>query len=351
MDESAEQQLNQALLEKLEPLINTIESQLRDLVQGQAILQSNVVEISSELNLTQEELERAYDTFARLPHYIAKLVAMKNTIASTTALSRKLKRRADQVAIGREKQAAKVLATRAKEQAYDQVVAAVQATMSPASQIQPSGQRSGTLPPAPPSASTASTSTVAPSTALSSPEDNSPHQLMDNRQSSPMLPSRLPFPLPAKPAFPIVSTMRSSARTDSSPTSLAPRISTLLPGKVSDQSVVTSPISMTSNSTMRSDLEISIEQEGRVDRFPQVSSTQDDALIAAVGSSEVEVVRVRRKKKAASKSSASSSIASISTATSIKKSSGTKIKATKLSAQQKDEHQDETNPVTEFEQE
>ncbi|KAI7828013.1 hypothetical protein BC939DRAFT_475055 [Gamsiella multidivaricata] len=66
MDESAEQQLNQALLEKLEPLINTIESQLRDLVQGQAILQSNVVEISSELNLTQEELERAYDTATAL---------------------------------------------------------------------------------------------------------------------------------------------------------------------------------------------------------------------------------------------------------------------------------------------
>ncbi|KAG0197408.1 hypothetical protein BGX28_009102 [Mortierella sp. GBA30] len=49
---------------------------------------------------------------------------MKNTVASVTAQSRKLKRKAEQVAAGREKQAIKKEAARAKEQAYDQAVAA-----------------------------------------------------------------------------------------------------------------------------------------------------------------------------------------------------------------------------------
>ncbi|KAF9962083.1 hypothetical protein BGZ72_010689 [Mortierella alpina] len=73
----------------------------------------------------EEQLDNVHDTFAKLPLYIAKLNAMKNTIASVTVQSRKLKRRADQVAVGREKQAVKSQAARAKEQAYDQTVAAV----------------------------------------------------------------------------------------------------------------------------------------------------------------------------------------------------------------------------------
>ncbi|KAF9539365.1 hypothetical protein EC957_005463 [Mortierella hygrophila] len=124
MEESPEQLMSQALLEKLEPLIHTIESQLRDLGQGQVILQGNVAQLSSEINMTQAELDKVHDTFARLPHYIAKLTAMKNTIATVSVMSRKLKRRAEQVAIGREKQNNKAQAARAREQAYDQTIAA-----------------------------------------------------------------------------------------------------------------------------------------------------------------------------------------------------------------------------------
>ncbi|KAG0015162.1 hypothetical protein BGZ80_010006 [Entomortierella chlamydospora] len=122
--------------------------------------------------------------------------------------------------------------------------------------------------------------------------------------------ARLPFPLPAKPAFPIVSTMRSSA----SPPPL-------LAGKISDRDIVASPSSATVVPTQSFDNTGQLQE--RVDRFPQVSSLQDDASITAASSSEVEVVRLRRKKKPASKSS-TSSIASISTTTSAKRGQGAK---------------------------
>ncbi|KAF9128295.1 hypothetical protein BGW39_005201 [Mortierella sp. 14UC] len=212
MDDSPEHLMSQALLEKLEPLIHTIESQLRDLGQGQVILQGNIAQLSSELNMTQAELDRVHDTFARLPHYIAKLAAMKNTIANVSVMSRKLKRRAEQVTIGREKQNNKAQAARAREQAYDQTIAAVRSEASrPAA-----------------SASTQPQAHNSPG--------NSPQQAL-------------------------------------------------------------------------------------VDRFPQISAGTDDAIKAVGSSMEVEVVRLRRKKKAGSKSSASS-VASTGTTGSKRGQSG-----------------------------
>ncbi|KAF8980838.1 hypothetical protein BGZ46_003656 [Entomortierella lignicola] len=287
MEDSVEHQLSQALLEKLEPLINTVESQLRDLAQGQAILQNNVAQLSTELDLTQIELDKVHDTFARLPHYVAKLTAMKNTIASVTALSRKLKRRADQVAIGREKQAVKMQMARAKEQAYDQAVAAVQVTTF-SSPLQSS---TSTASPAPISGQSQD---IEGEACIQSPQSQSP---------SSMASIRLPFPLPAKPAFPVVSTMRSSF----------PKASPLASGKMSDRDIVTSSPTAVSSPSFEADG----QPQERVDRFPQVSSIQDDGSTTVTNPSEVEVVRLRRKKKPASRSS-TSSIASISTTTSIK---------------------------------
>ncbi|KAF9352222.1 hypothetical protein BGX26_009926 [Mortierella sp. AD094] len=322
MDDSVEQQLSQALLEKLEPLINTVESQLRDLAQGQVLLQSNVAQLSSELSLTQVELDKVHDTFARLPHYVAKLAAMKNTIASVTALSRKLKRRADQVVIGREKQAAKILVARAKEQAYDQAVAAVQAT-STSSQPQSSRHSTSSMSSIPISSvahdisgTPTQTATMATGTGLVA--GGVSIQSPQSQQSSPASSARLPFPLPAKPAFPVVSTMRSSG---SPPPSISPNMSSLLAGKISDRDMVVSPSSATTAPNQSFDNTGQLQE--RVDRFPQVSSIQDDASITAASSSEVEVVRLRRKKKPASRSS-TSSIASISTTTSTKRGQGAK---------------------------
>ncbi|KAF9165874.1 hypothetical protein BGX20_000426 [Mortierella sp. AD010] len=310
MNDSVEQQLSQALLEKLEPLINTVESQLRDLAQGQVLLQSNVAQLSSELSLTQEELDKVHDTFARLPHYVAKLAAMKNTIASVTALSRKLKRRADQVVIGREKQAAKMQVARAKEQAYDQAIAAVQATAT-SSQPQSSRHSSSSISSIPISSvahdSGTPTQTTAMTTGTGLVTGGVSIQSTQNQGPSPSS-TRLPFPLPAKPAFPVVSTMRSSG----SPPPL-------LAGKISDRDIVASSSSATVVSTQSFDNTGQLQE--RVDRFPQVSSLQDDASITAASSSEVEVVRLRRKKKPVSKSS---SIASVSTTTSTKRGQGAK---------------------------
>ncbi|KAG0240376.1 hypothetical protein BGX31_001997 [Mortierella sp. GBA43] len=130
MSDSVDQLLSQALLEQLGPLINRVDKQLRDLAQVQVLLQGDIAEISGELESTQTELDRVHDTFARLPHYVAKVTAMKNTIASVTTLTKKLKRRASQVAVSREKQAVRAQVTKAKEQAYDQTIAAVQAAPS-----------------------------------------------------------------------------------------------------------------------------------------------------------------------------------------------------------------------------
>ncbi|KAF9205304.1 hypothetical protein BGZ49_004204 [Haplosporangium sp. Z 27] len=212
---------------------------------------------------------------------------MKNTIASVTALSRKLKRRADQVAIGREKQAVKMQMARAKEQAYDQAVAAVQVTTS-SSPLQSS---TPTISPAPISGQSQD---IEGEACIQSPQSQSP---------SSMASIRLPFPLPAKPAFPVVSTMRSSF----------PKASPLASGKMSDRDIVTSSPTAVSSPSFETDG----QPQERVDRFPQVSSIQDDGSTAVTNPSEVEVVRLRRKKKPASRSS-TSSIASISTTTSIK---------------------------------
>ncbi|KAF8925381.1 hypothetical protein BGZ58_000861 [Dissophora ornata] len=361
MDQPVERQLSEAFLERLGPIISTVESQLRDLAQDQTTLQENVAQLSSELNMTQAELDKVHDTFARLPHYIAKLAAMKNTIVSATALSRKLQRRADQVAIGREKQAVKQQANRVKEQAYDQAVAAVRVAPSAPSQQQPSGKSSESISPTPPNtqihdvpktptpssmpaspslltvtsmkAATAAVAVLESATAKAvSMASRASSQSQQSQQSSSGL--RLPFPLPAKPAFPVVSTMRPSSRSGSPSSSLSSGMSPLLSGKDSERDMTASPASATTSRSLDSGAGIDQSQE-REDRFAQVSYGQDDASIAAVGSSEVEVVRLRRKKKSAPKSSASS-ISSISTNASTKKSQGTKTKSTKstLGAQQ-----------------
>ncbi|KAF9576226.1 hypothetical protein EC968_009785 [Mortierella alpina] len=337
MDTSTEQQLSHALLERLEPLIHTAECQLRDLGQGQVLLHSSIAELSSTLNLTQEQLDNVQDTFAKLPLYIAKLNAMKNTIASVTVQSRKLKRRADQVAAGREKQAVKSQAARAKEQAYDQTIAAVPVAnaspvATPSQHIEGSSLslRSSSSSPSPTlassnrtrpgtptrsgSPSTSSlygtpTSTTAASAIAS---DGTSSQSLKSHSSGSISSIRLPFPLPAKPAFPIISSTRPLSGSGSPPPSLTPRrMSPTLaasPGGVA----IGNDSAMDAAEATRPPREL-------VDRFPQVSlSSQDDSGIAAVSPSAVEVVRLRRKKKAVSKSSASS-VASISTTASAPK--------------------------------
>ncbi|KAF9191787.1 hypothetical protein BGZ51_000134 [Haplosporangium sp. Z 767] len=301
------------------------------MTEGQAILHRQIAQLSSEVDMTQTELDKVHDTFARLPHYIAKLTAMRNTIASVTVLSRKLKRRADQVAIGREKQAAKMQVARAKEQAYDQAVAAVQASTS-SDTVQPPGQSSGSVSPS--STNSQHRERSRTPTRMRSPSLMETNTIRGGRsspssrdqQSTSMPPIRLPFPLPAKPAFPIVSTTRLSSGSGSSSPSLLPqRTSPLLSERISERDLSKSPIPAIAGTgtpkaigtdTMES---IALSPE-RIDRFPQVSSmSQDDTGVTTVSvSSEVEVVRLRRKKKAISKSS-TSSLASISTNTSIKK--------------------------------
>ncbi|KAF9127081.1 hypothetical protein BGX30_014948 [Mortierella sp. GBA39] len=317
MEESPEQLMSQALLEKLEPLIHTIESQLRDLGQGQVILQGNVAQLSSEINMTQAELDKVHDTFARLPHYIAKLTAMKNTIATVSVMSRKLKRRAEQVAIGREKQNNKAQAARAREQAYDQTIAAVQSRTS---------------------GSTASASTEpqmqsssgegAAGTARGVSINQAFPPLSPQNSSTISMPSiRLPFPLPAKPAFPIVSTSRSSSGTGSPPPSSSLRLSPMLSGRGAETSTVTSTGELGPDQAIeQADSNSNSPQQPLVDRFPQISSTTDDSIKAVGLSMEVEVMRLRRKKKAGTKSSASS-VASTGTTGSKKGQAGKSAKA------------------------
>ncbi|KAG0315033.1 hypothetical protein BGZ97_008722 [Linnemannia gamsii] len=318
MEESPEQLMSQALLEKLEPLIHTIESQLRDLGQGQVILQDNVAQLSSELNITQAELDKVNDTFARLPHYIAKLAAMKNTIATVSVMSRKLKRRAEQVAIGREKQNNKAQAARAREQAYDQTIAAVQSKSSG------------------PAAST-STEPQTPSNSATGTAIGTVGEASRSQAFSPLLPQsrptismpsiRLPFPLPAKPAFPIVSTSRSSSGTGSPPPTSSQRLSPMLSGRGVETSRIVSTGELgPEQASEQVDSNSNSPQEPLVDRFPQISSTTDDSLKAVGPSMEVEVVRLRRKKKAGSKSSASS-VTSIGTTGSKKGQAGKSTKA------------------------
>ncbi|KAG0281986.1 hypothetical protein BGZ96_000948 [Linnemannia gamsii] len=328
MDESPEHLMSQALLEKLEPLIHTIESQLRDLGQGQVILQGNVAQLSSELNMTQAELDKIHDTFARLPHYIAKLTAMKNTIATVSVMSRKLKRRVEQVTIGREKQNNKAQAARAREQAYDQTIAAVRSrTSGPAAST-------STEPQTPSSfaagiaglVGTAGTAGTAGTTGGPSSGQAVPSLSPQSRPTISMPSIRLPFPLPAKPAFPIVSTSRSSSGTGSPPPSSSQRLSPMLSGRGMETSTVTSTGELgPEQASEQADSNSNSPQEPLVDRFPQISSTTDDTLKAVGSSMEVEVVRLRRKKKAGSKSSASS-VASTGTTGSKKGQAGKSTK-------------------------
>ncbi|KAF9108031.1 hypothetical protein BGX29_003546 [Mortierella sp. GBA35] len=299
MDDSSEQLMSQALLEKLEPLIHTIESQLRDLGQGQAILQGNVAQLSSELNMTQAELDKVHDTFAKLPHYIAKLTAMKNTIATVSVMSKKLKRRAEQVAIGREKQNIKAQAARAREQAYDQTIAAVQS------------RKSGQAGPSPSQSQTQTSSGTAMDVSPGEPSGVQTTSPMSSQSRSTIsMPSiRLPFPLPAKPAFPIVSTTRSSSGSGSPPPSSSQKLSPMLSGRgVETPTVAASAGEGGPEQTDERDSNSNSPQQQAhlVDRFPQISSATDDSIKAVGSSMEVEVVRLRRKKKAGSKSSASS---------------------------------------------
>ncbi|KAG0362022.1 hypothetical protein BG005_006834 [Podila minutissima] len=295
---STELQLSQSLLEKLEPLIRTVERQLMELGQGQVILQNHVSQLSSELALSQTELDKVQDTFSKLPHYVAKITAMKNTIASVQVQSRKVKRRAELVVIGREKQANKQQAAKAKEKAYDQAIAAVKVptptTASPRdsiSEIPASSDRPNT-----PSIQSIGKSIVAGlANSLQPPKDIKS-------------PVSLPFPLPAKPAFPVVSTRSPNG---SPPPGLSNRLSPLLSRQSTGRENSASPtggpasdeVSIRSGST--EPLEPSdVPAEDRVDRFPEISAMDD---IAATVSSEVEVVRVvRRKKKMSSRSNTSS---------------------------------------------
>ncbi|KAG0056090.1 hypothetical protein BGZ83_006351 [Gryganskiella cystojenkinii] len=313
-DWAMEQQFSQALLEKLEPLILNVDRQLRDLGQGQTILQEQMSQLSLELGASQSELDRVHDTFARLPHYIAKVAAMKNTIASVTVQSKKLKKRSDLVVLGREKQLAKAQASRAKEQAYDQTIAAVKGPAGPST---PTASATSPRPLSPGSASPLAKSSVSTATSggtiFMSPNTSSSSLLAPVRtpimaESISTTPSRtLPFPLPAKPAFPIVSTTRPPSSASPSP-----------------------PPSTTASIIM----DTASPPQDPVDRFPQVSSSagggtdqDDDELAAAISPLAVEVVRLRRKKKTGSKSSLNSTTSTSTTDT--KKTSAKVAAATK----------------------
>ncbi|KAI9231826.1 MAG: hypothetical protein BYD32DRAFT_429884 [Podila humilis] len=298
---SPELQVSQSLLEKLEPLIRTVEHQLMELGQGQILLQNHVSQMSSELALSQTELDKVQDTFAKLPHYIAKITAMKNMIASVQIQSRKVKRRAELVVIGREKQANKQQAARAKEKAYDQAIAAVKVSPTTASPTD-------SLPE--PTKDTETSSSDRPSTPSIQSIGKSIVAGVANSLQPPKgirSPVNLPFPLPAKPAFPVVSTRSPNG---SPPPGLSQRLSPLLSRRSTGRENSASPtggpasdeVSIRSGSTEPP--ESDDVPEDRVDRFPEISAM--DNVAATVGS-EVEVVRVvRRKKKTSSRSNASS---------------------------------------------
>ncbi|KAI8360635.1 hypothetical protein B0O80DRAFT_494785 [Mortierella sp. GBAus27b] len=330
MSDSVDQLLSQALLEQLGPLINRVDKQLRDLAQVQVLLQGDIAEISGELESTQTELDRVHDTFARLPHYVAKVTAMKNTIASVTTLTKKLKRRASQVAVSREKQAVRAQVTKAKEQAYDQTIAAVQA--APSTPTRPSISRqasTSTIPVRPHSpASERPNTPTRPSSTLIQGAVTKPAVTSSTSSST-----SLPFPLPTKPAIPAISAIRPSSR-PGTPPSHSPGISPRLSGKPSSREATPPPTSESSVTAIGTESEAASEQGeqvARVDLFPQVSS---------IGA-EVEVVRVRRKKVVAPKSSASS-IASTST-TASKKTPSSKTKSTR-SAQAQQSPSSQSSP-------
>jgi len=242
---------------------------------------------------------------------------MKNTIATVSVISRKLKRRAEQVAIGRAKQNNKAQAARAREQAYDQTIAAVQSRTSGSTAsalTEPQMQSSS-------GAGAAGTAGGASANQAISP-------LSPQSRSTISMPSiRLPFPLPAKPAFPIVSTTRSSSGTGSPPPSSSQRLSPMLSGRGVEISTVTSTGELCPEQAIeQADSNSNSPQQPLVDRFPQISSTTDDSIKAVGSSMEVEVVRLRRKKKAGSKSSASS-VASTGTTGSKKGQAGKSAKA------------------------
>lgn len=241
---------------------------------------------------------------------------MKNTIATVSVMSRKLKRRAEQVAIGREKQSNKAQAARAREQAYDQTIAAVQS------------RTSGSTASASPEPQMQSSSVAGAAGAAGGALINQAFSpLSPQSRSTISMPSiRLPFPLPAKPAFPIVSTTRSSSGTESPPPSSSQRLSPMLSGRGVETSTVTTGELGPEQAIEQADSNSNSPQQPLVDRFPQITSTTDDSIKAVGSSMEVEVVRLRRKKKAGSKSSASS-VASTGTTGSKKGQAGKSAKA------------------------
>lgn len=227
---------------------------------------------------------------------------MKNTLASVQVQSRKVKRRAELVVIGREKQANKQQAARAKEKAYDQAIAAVKVsptTASPTDSL-----------PGPTKDTEISSSSDRPSTPSIQSIGKSIVAGVANSLQPPKgirSPVSLPFPLPAKPAFPVVSTRSPNG---SPPPGLSQRLSPLLSRRSTGRENSASPtggpasdeVSIRSGSTEPP--ESDDVPEDRVDRFPEISAMDD---VAATVGSEVEVVRVvRRKKKTSSRSNASS---------------------------------------------
>ncbi|KAF9976910.1 hypothetical protein BGZ73_007527 [Actinomortierella ambigua] len=181
---SPEALLSQGLLGKIEPLVQTIESQLKDLEQGQALILNNVATLSHDLALSEAQLNQVVDIFAQLPHYVAKVNAMKTTMSNLHTLNKKIKRRAELVCSGRERQAVREQETRAREQAFDRVIAAVEAPTTSDNRSSPTstGSSSGGL--------GGNNSHMAGGASAAGAGVGAPG---------------LPFPLPAKPAFPIVS--------------------------------------------------------------------------------------------------------------------------------------------------
>ncbi|KAG0243691.1 hypothetical protein BGW41_001564 [Actinomortierella wolfii] len=205
--------LSQGLLGKLEPFIHTIESQLKDLEQGQALLLNNVANISQDLAMTESQLNQVTDIFAQLPHYIAKVNAIKSTMTQLHVQNKKLKRRTELIRSGRVRQAAREQELRAREQAYDRVIAAVEA----------------------PSAST----NRSPTTSIKSSSGGG-GGTGSGTASAAATAAGLPFPLPAKPAFPIVSKRSPNSSGTASPT---PRLA-----RESSPAASSSPHSSTSSS-------------------------------------------------------------------------------------------------------
>ncbi|KAF9160669.1 hypothetical protein DFQ26_005289 [Actinomortierella ambigua] len=157
--------------------------------QGQALLLSNVAILSHDLALTEAQLNQVTDTFAQLPHYVAKVNAIKSTMTQLHTQNKKLKRRTELVCSGRERQAAREQETRAREQAFDRVIAAVEAPLSAESRSPPTSIGS--------SSGGGGSSSGGGATAAAA--------------------AGLPFPLPAKPAFPIVSKRSPNSSRTASP--------------------------------------------------------------------------------------------------------------------------------------